>query len=43
MADKDKIVGTDKFWDPEMIFTNYEPEEEEKDIFTIAEELNIKL
>jgi hypothetical protein len=31
MADKDKIVGTDKFWDPEMIFTNYEPEEEEKD------------
>ena len=31
MADKDEIVGTDKFWDPAMIFTNYEPEEEEED------------
>ena len=31
MADKDEIVGTDKFWDPAMIFTNYEPDEEEKD------------
>ena len=31
MADKNEIVGTDKFWDPAMIFTNYEPDEEEKD------------
>jgi len=31
MADKDEVVGTDKFWDPETIFTNYKPDEEEKD------------
>ena len=31
MEDKDEIVGTDNIWDPATIFTNYEPDEEEKD------------